>query len=238
MFLSSSWSWPLGGILFTIISASGQRILMSWIRESSCWTTCATGCPLAMSFPAHCSTTAFGLKFLKKMAGTLSLKNESSDPGYLKDVAENPYLDTLWARPRTREVPMMAIDGLLGTWVLFVGEAPDGGNVTAGVDGGLWPRTKTGAGGRRWPGDTALSASAGNKGGVMPSENGTELTFVRTIACLCQRCCTFTKSSSSLIPTAAKSDLAAETTWSFRSAGSEVSHVLTLSHFSCISEYS
>ena len=48
------------------------------------------------------------------MSGTHSRGTGISDPGYIKDVAEKPRLDTLWAKPRTKEVPMMATEGLLG----------------------------------------------------------------------------------------------------------------------------
>ena len=122
MFLSSSLLCPLGGILFTIMSASGHLLFISCIRESSCCTTSATGCLIARSFPAHCRTTTSGLKSPEKMAGTLSLNTGSSHPGYIKDVADTCCRYTLWAKPRTSEVPIIATDGLSGTWV----EAEDG----------------------------------------------------------------------------------------------------------------
>ena len=84
------------------------------------------------------------------MAGTLSLKTGISQPGYMKDVAENPRLDILLAKPRTREVPIKATEGWSGVTALWGGggggvvpavpETYDGSGVVEGADGGFWLR--------------------------------------------------------------------------------------------------
>ena len=158
--------WPgspltLGGILFTIMSASGHLLFISCIRKSSCCTTSATGCLLARSFPAHCRTTTSELKSHEKMAGTLSLNTGSSHPRYIKDVADTCCRDTLWAKPRTSEVPMIATDGLSGTWV----EAEDGCLGWEAEDGCLErPRLRPGVD-EGWSEDTAWSVCTGHRKG-------------------------------------------------------------------------
>ena len=227
MFLSSSLLCPLGGILFTIMSASGHLLFISCIRESSCCTTSATGCPLARSFPAHCRTTTSGLKSPEKMAGTLSLNTGSSHPGYIKDVADTCCRDTLWAKPRTSEVPIIATDGLSGTWVeaedgclgweaedgCLGWEAEDGCLGWEAEDGCLGWEAEDGCLGRPrlrpgvdegWSEDTTWSVCTGQR-------EDAELTLVELTVGLVRRFLTLLKPVS-FIPTAAKSELAAETT--------------------------
>ena len=168
------------------------------------------------------------------MSGTRSRRTGISDPGYMKDVAEKPRLDTLWAKPRTKEVPMMATEGLLGAAV----EAwYDGAGVAEVADVGLWPRATPGADDRPWAGGTALLALTGSGDEIRPV--GTwELTVLlaRTTVGFCQRYVTGTKPvSSPFSDTAAKSYLATEATWPFRSARSLGTHDMAQLHFCCLS---
>ena len=163
------------------------------------------------------------------MAGTLSLKTGISQPGYMKDVAENPRLDILWAKPRTREVPIKATEGWSGVTALCGGVVPavletyDCSGVVEGADGGFWFRAEDELP-RAW--GASLSGLTGSED-VAQSVGDTELTVVlaRTTVGFCRRFFTGTKPvSSPFSETAANSDSATEATWPFRSARSLETH--------------
>ena len=179
------------------------------------------------------------------MPGTLSLKTGISQPGYMKDVAENPRLDILLAKPRTREVPIKATEGWSGVTALCGGVVPavletyDGSGVVEGADGCFWLRATPDEDEllRAW--GAALSGLTGSED-VAQSVGDTELTVVlaRTTVGFCRRFFTGTKPvSSPFSETAANSDSATETTWPFRSARSLETHDFWLaqSHFSRVS---